>query len=58
MEKEKYKVLVVDDEPQIVGLLKVCLEMQGMEVIEAYDGRKAFEMFNAESFDLIITFWR
>lgn len=55
MEKEKYKVLVVDDEPQIAGLLKVCLEMQGMEVIEAYDGRKAFEMFNAESFDLIIT---
>jgi DNA-binding response OmpR family regulator len=55
LEKEKYKVLVVDDEPQIAGLLKVCLEMQGMEVIEAYDGRKAFEMFNAESFDLIIT---
>ena len=55
MEKEKYKVLVVDDEPQIAGLLKVCLEMQGMEVSEAYDGNSAYEMFSEGSFDLIIT---
>ena len=55
MEKEKYKVLVVDDEPQIAGLLKACLDMHGMEVSEAYDGNKAYEMFNAGSFDLIIT---
>ena len=46
MEKEKYKVLVVDDEPQIAGLLKVCLEMHGMEVSEAYDGKSAYEMFD------------
>ena len=55
MEKEKYKVLVVDDEPQIAGLLKVCLEMHGMEVSEAYDGNSAYEMFDRRSFDLIIT---
>ncbi len=52
---EKYRVLVVDDEPQIAGLLKVCLEMQGMEIKEAYDGSKALSLFDEEHFDLVIT---
>lgn len=55
MADKKYKVLVVDDEPQIAGLLKVCLEMHGMTVKEEYDGSKAFDLFKSEQFDLVIT---
>lgn len=55
MPDKNYKVLVVDDEPQIAGLLKVCLEMHGMKVKEEYDGSKAYELFNTEQFDLVIT---
>ena len=40
-----YKILVVDDEPKIAELLKVCLEMQGMEVSCAENGREALEIF-------------
>ena len=55
MPDKMYRVLVVDDEPQIAGLLKVCLEMHGMKVKEEYDGSKAYELFNSEKFDLVIT---
>lgn len=36
-----FKILVVDDEPKIVELLQIYLEMQGHEVIAAYNGEEA-----------------
>ena len=50
-----YRVLVVDDEPKITELLKVCLEMQGMKVDVASNGMEALEKFKSEPFDIVLT---
>jgi two-component system alkaline phosphatase synthesis response regulator PhoP len=48
------KILVVDDEYNIVELVKYNLENSGYEVKEAYDGEEALDMISMERFDLII----
>ena len=48
------KILVVDDEPSIVELLKYNLENSGYEIKEAYDGVEALNMVSEERFNLII----
>ncbi len=39
----KFKVMVIDDEMDIVKLIKISLEMANFEVIEAYSGKQALE---------------
>jgi DNA-binding response OmpR family regulator len=39
----KYKIMVIDDEPDIVKLVKISLEMANFEVIEAFSGKEALE---------------
>ncbi len=39
----KPTILLVDDEPAIVEILKMRLEHHGYDVIEAYDGQEALE---------------
>jgi len=41
MEKEKYSILVVDDDPKIVELLRVNLVANDYDVDVAYDGEEA-----------------
>lgn len=48
------KILVVDDEENIVELLKFNLEREGFKVISAFDGNTALEIARKESPDLII----
>lgn len=48
------KILVVDDEPNIVSLLKSRLEASQYEVITAKDGQEAIEKTSQEKPDLII----
>jgi len=48
------KILVVDDEPSIVSLLKRRLEASQYEVITAKDGQEALEKTSQEKPDLII----
>ncbi|MBV7274773.1 response regulator [Clostridium thailandense] len=49
------KILVVDDEPLIRKLVTDFLKKEGYNTIEAEDGRKALDLFSAESdIDLII----
>jgi len=48
------KILVVDDEPSIVSLLKARLEASQYEVITAKDGQEALEKTGQEKPDLII----
>jgi CheY-like chemotaxis protein len=48
------RVLVVDDERDVVELVKFLLERDGHQVIEAYNGREALEKAYAELPDLII----
>ena len=39
-------ILVVDDDPKIVSLVKTYLEREGFRVITASDGKKALQAFN------------
>jgi PAS domain S-box-containing protein len=48
------KILVVDDEIDIVGWLKHSLTHYGYEVLEAYDGIQALEVVDDETPDLIL----
>lgn len=48
------KVLVVDDEKNIVELVKFNLEKEGFEVLCAYNGDEAIEITRKEKPDLII----
>lgn len=41
MKKEKTKILLVDDDPKIIELLKVNLESENYEIDIAYDGEQA-----------------
>ncbi len=48
------RVLVVDDEPQIVGLLRSYLERDGFDVDEAADGEAALEATRRVRPDLVL----
>jgi DNA-binding response OmpR family regulator len=48
------RVLVVDDEADIRGLLRDLLERAGHDVVEAPDGREGLRLFHAEQPDLVI----
>jgi two-component system alkaline phosphatase synthesis response regulator PhoP len=48
------KILVVDDEPQIVKVLKAYLEKSGYQVLTSSDGKAALETFDREKPDFII----
>lgn len=48
------KILVVDDEPEMVKILQIRLKVSGYEVIAAYDGEQGLSMARNESPDLII----
>jgi DNA-binding response OmpR family regulator len=51
------KVLVVDDERNLVKLLRGYLEREGFEVHEALDGRTALEVARAVDPDVVILDW-
>lgn len=53
----KERILVVDDEPKIVDVVKSYLENSGYKVCTAYTGREAFEEFEKENPALIILDW-
>ena len=48
------KILVADDEKDIVELVAFNLEREGFAVCRAYDGQKAWERVNVEKPDLVI----
>ncbi|RLF39710.1 MAG: two-component system response regulator [Thermoplasmata archaeon] len=48
------KIMVVDNEPDIVELTKTLLELAGYEVISAYSGEECLEKLNSEKVDLIL----
>jgi len=47
-------ILIVDDEPRLVRLVKVNLLASGYSVSTATDGKTAIEMLEAASYDLLI----
>jgi len=54
MEGTKKRILVVDDEPNLVLLVEARLKASGYEVLSASDGLTALEMAKREKPDLII----
>lgn len=48
------KILIVDDEPHIIELVKFNLEIEGFKIIEASDGSQALEIAHTQKPDLII----
>jgi len=50
----KFRILVVDDERRMVGFIRLNLEQDGFEVIEAYNGSEALERLRDSLPDLIL----
>lgn len=48
------RILLVEDEEKLVGVIKSFLESKGYIVIPATDGKKALELFDMESFIMVI----
>jgi DNA-binding response OmpR family regulator len=54
MNKDRVRVLVVDDEPRYVRAIQVNLEASGYEVLAARNGQTAIELAASEAPDLIL----
>jgi len=48
------RILIVDDEPDLLEMVQINLEMEGYECIVAYDGFRALDRARKEKPDLII----
>ena len=48
------RILVVDDDREIVRLLRAYLEQNGFQVLTAYDGERALHALRAERPDLVV----
>jgi DNA-binding response OmpR family regulator len=48
------RILVVDDDTDTVGFLKIILQRQGYEILTAQDGSEALEIFAIQPVDLIL----
>ena len=47
-------ILVVDDEPRIIGFIRMNLELEGHQVIEAHDGLEALEAVRTKLPDIVL----
>ena len=54
MQKEKIKILIVDDEPDILEILKLNLKSEGYKVSTAENGKKALKKADKINPDLIV----
>jgi two-component system, OmpR family, alkaline phosphatase synthesis response regulator PhoP len=48
------KILIVDDDIDLVEAMRLTLESAGFEVIDAQDGKKGLEKISSDSPDLVI----
>lgn len=49
-----YRILVADDEPEVVDLVRMVLELEGYKVLEATDGEQALLKTQVEQPDLVL----
>ncbi|MFN3076041.1 MAG: response regulator [Alphaproteobacteria bacterium] len=52
--KGGFRILVIEDDPQLRRFLRASLELRGYQVLEAVDGRNGADHLTAESPDLIL----
>jgi len=48
------KILVVDDEPDVVGMIERTLKAENLDVVAAYDGISALDLAGSEKPDLVL----
>ena len=48
------RILIVDDEPNIVTLISRYAQREGYDIVTASDGREAIEKCRSDGFDLIV----
>lgn len=49
------QILIVDDQPHVIRVLRLCLEREGWRVSTANDGRQALVLIRAAQPDVLIT---
>lgn len=49
-----YRILICDDQTDIVNALKIYLQPEGYELFEAYNGEQAVELCRENQMDLIL----
>ena len=56
---EKTTILLVEDEKSVVSFVSTELRFENYQVIEAYDGQQALDLFfqNEQKWDLILLDW-
>ena len=55
MDKRRFKVLLVDDDAEFVGILRELLERNGYAVVPSYSGKEALERAReAQDIDLAL----
>lgn len=55
MTGETKRILIIDDEPTALRVLRKILEFEGYEVEEAANGKEGLELFRQRPCDLVIT---
>jgi len=53
-ENKKYTILIADDEPEVVQLVRMILEWEGYNVLDTADGLQTIERIKADRPDLIL----
>jgi DNA-binding response OmpR family regulator len=53
-QREGKRILVVDDEPRVIGFIRMNLELEGHQVIEAHDGMEALESVRTQLPDVVL----
>jgi len=53
--RRKYKVLLAEDELSVNRLLQRYLQMIGLEVVAATNGRQALDLYRSEAPDLLVS---
>ncbi len=52
--RDAKRILVVDDEPRMIGFIRMNLELEGYQVLEAHTGVQALEMIRTQLPDLVL----
>ncbi len=52
--RDAKRILVVDDEPRMIGFIRMNLELEGYQVLEAHNGLEALEIIRTQLPDLVL----
>ena len=52
---EKYKILLIDDDPAALDMISQALESRGYQVTTVDDDKAALDLISRKGFDLVLT---